>query len=90
MLEEEKDKELRERVCSDDEEDDDKGGKRIMGPRKKFQWNEEIRWAEIERASLVWQPLCQERKAFLSFALGAFSRGSAPRGVPPSSFKLRA
>uniref|UniRef100_A0ACB8FLF1 Ubinuclein-1 n=1 Tax=Sphaerodactylus townsendi TaxID=933632 RepID=A0ACB8FLF1_9SAUR len=43
MLEEEKDKELRERVCSDDEEDDDKGGKRIMGPRKKFQWNEEIR-----------------------------------------------
>ncbi|XP_060116950.1 ubinuclein-1 [Heteronotia binoei] len=43
MLEEEKDKELRERVCSDDEDDDDKGGKRIMGPRKKFQWNEEIR-----------------------------------------------
>nr|XP_056722463.1 ubinuclein-1 [Euleptes europaea] len=43
MLEEEKDKELRERVCSDDEEDDDKGGKRIMGPRKKFQWNEAIR-----------------------------------------------
>ncbi|XP_077172112.1 ubinuclein-1 [Paroedura picta] len=43
MLEEEKDKELRERVCSDDEEEDDKGGKRIMGPRKKFQWNEEVR-----------------------------------------------
>ncbi|XP_015274902.1 PREDICTED: ubinuclein-1 [Gekko japonicus] len=43
MLEEEKDKELRERVCSEDEDDDDKGGKRIMGPRKKFQWNEEIR-----------------------------------------------
>ncbi|XP_062999006.1 ubinuclein-1 isoform X2 [Elgaria multicarinata webbii] len=43
MLEEEKDKEQRDRVCSDDEEDDDKGGKRIMGPRKKFQWNDEIR-----------------------------------------------
>ncbi|XP_053132535.1 ubinuclein-1 isoform X2 [Hemicordylus capensis] len=43
MLEEEKDKEQRERVCSEDEEDDDKGGKRIMGPRKKFQWNDEIR-----------------------------------------------
>uniref|UniRef100_A0A8D0C6I1 Ubinuclein 1 n=1 Tax=Salvator merianae TaxID=96440 RepID=A0A8D0C6I1_SALMN len=43
MLEEEKDKEQRERVCSDDDDDDDKGGKRIMGPRKKFQWNDEIR-----------------------------------------------
>ncbi|XP_047636530.1 ubinuclein-1 isoform X1 [Phacochoerus africanus] len=43
MLEEEKDKEQRERVCSDDEEDEEKGGRRIMGPRKKFQWNEEIR-----------------------------------------------
>lgn len=43
MLEEEKDKEQRDRICSEDEDDDDKGGKRIMGPRKKFQWNEEIR-----------------------------------------------
>ncbi|KAM6424016.1 ubinuclein-1 isoform 1-T3 [Liasis olivaceus] len=43
MLEEEKDKEQRDRICSEDEEDDDKGGKRIMGPRKKFQWNDEIR-----------------------------------------------
>ncbi|XP_066496923.1 ubinuclein-1 [Tiliqua scincoides] len=43
MLEEEKDKEQRDRVCSEDEDDDDKGGKRIMGPRKKFQWNDEIR-----------------------------------------------
>ncbi|XP_009322574.1 PREDICTED: ubinuclein-1 isoform X3 [Pygoscelis adeliae] len=43
MLEEEKDKEQRDRVCSDDEEDEEKGGKRIMGPRKKFQWNDEIR-----------------------------------------------
>ncbi|KAM4820219.1 ubinuclein-1 [Thomomys bottae] len=43
MLEEEKDKEQRERICSDDEEDEEKGGRRIMGPRKKFQWNDEIR-----------------------------------------------
>ncbi|KFQ55032.1 Ubinuclein-1, partial [Pelecanus crispus] len=43
MLEEEKDKEQRDRVCSDDDEDEEKGGKRIMGPRKKFQWNDEIR-----------------------------------------------
>ncbi|XP_074866954.1 ubinuclein-1 isoform X2 [Carettochelys insculpta] len=43
MLEEEKDKEQRERVCSDEEDDEEKGGKRIMGPRKKFQWNDEIR-----------------------------------------------
>ncbi|XP_060642557.2 ubinuclein-1 isoform X1 [Anolis sagrei] len=43
MLEEDKDKEQRDRICSDDEDDDDKGGKRIMGPRKKFQWNDEIR-----------------------------------------------
>ncbi|XP_066833463.1 ubinuclein-1 isoform X5 [Anser cygnoides] len=42
MLEEEKDKE-RDRVCSDDDEDEEKGGKRVMGPRKKFQWNNEIR-----------------------------------------------
>ncbi|XP_066238772.1 ubinuclein-1 isoform X2 [Saccopteryx leptura] len=43
MLEEEKDKEQRERICSDEEEDEEKGGRRIMGPRKKFQWNDEIR-----------------------------------------------
>uniref|UniRef100_A0A452RNX7 Ubinuclein 1 n=1 Tax=Ursus americanus TaxID=9643 RepID=A0A452RNX7_URSAM len=43
MLEEEKDKEQRERMCSDEEEDEEKGGRRIMGPRKKFQWNDEIR-----------------------------------------------
>ncbi|XP_007937791.1 ubinuclein-1 [Orycteropus afer afer] len=43
MLGEEKDKEQRERICSDEEEDEDKGGRRIMGPRKKFQWNDEIR-----------------------------------------------
>ncbi|NXG04731.1 UBN1 protein, partial [Sakesphorus luctuosus] len=43
MLEEEKDKEQRNRVCSDDEEDEEKGGKRVTGPRKKFQWNDEIR-----------------------------------------------
>ncbi|KAJ7305721.1 hypothetical protein JRQ81_010087 [Phrynocephalus forsythii] len=43
MLEEPKDKEQRDRICSEDEEDDDKGGKRVMGPRKKFQWNDEIR-----------------------------------------------
>ncbi|KAL2766501.1 ubinuclein-1 isoform b, partial [Daubentonia madagascariensis] len=43
MLEEEKDKEQRERICSEEEEDEEKGGRRIMGPRKKFQWNDEIR-----------------------------------------------
>ncbi|XP_045427276.1 ubinuclein-1 isoform X8 [Pipistrellus kuhlii] len=43
MLEEEKDKEQKERICSDEEEDEEKGGRRIMGPRKKFQWNDEIR-----------------------------------------------
>ncbi|KAM8777659.1 ubinuclein-1 isoform 2-T2 [Rhynchonycteris naso] len=43
MLEEEKDKEQRERIFSDEEEDEEKGGRRIMGPRKKFQWNDEIR-----------------------------------------------
>ncbi|XP_017923045.1 ubinuclein-1 isoform X4 [Manacus vitellinus] len=43
MLEEEKDKEQRDRVCSDEEEDEEKGGKRLTGPRKKFQWNDEIR-----------------------------------------------
>jgi hypothetical protein len=47
MLEEEKDKEQRERICSDEEEDEEKGGRRIMGPRKKFQWNDEIRCAQI-------------------------------------------
>ncbi|NXI44561.1 UBN1 protein, partial [Galbula dea] len=43
MLEEEKEKEQRDRVCSEDEEDEEKGGKRVSGPRKKFQWNDEIR-----------------------------------------------
>lgn len=46
MLEEEKDKEQRERIFSDEEEDEEKGGRRIMGPRKKFQWNDEIRCAQ--------------------------------------------
>ncbi|XP_006874959.1 PREDICTED: ubinuclein-1 isoform X2 [Chrysochloris asiatica] len=43
MLEEGKDKEQRERICSDEEEDEEKGGRRLMGPRKKFQWSDEIR-----------------------------------------------
>ncbi|XP_051487862.1 ubinuclein-1 isoform X5 [Apus apus] len=43
MLEEEKDKDQRDRVCSDDDEDEEKGGKRVTGPRKKFQWSDEIR-----------------------------------------------
>ncbi|XP_071671491.1 ubinuclein-1 isoform X5 [Patagioenas fasciata] len=43
MLEEEKDKEQRDRVCSDDDDEEEKGGKRVVGPRKKFQWNDEIR-----------------------------------------------
>uniref|UniRef100_A0A6G1RRC9 Ubinuclein 1 n=1 Tax=Hypotaenidia okinawae TaxID=2861861 RepID=A0A6G1RRC9_9GRUI len=43
MLEEEKDKEQRDRVCSDEEEDEEKAAKRLIGPRKKFQWNDEIR-----------------------------------------------
>ncbi|KAM6156090.1 ubinuclein-1 isoform 2-T2 [Rhynchocyon petersi] len=43
MLEEEKDKEQRERICSDEEDDEEKGGRRVMGPRKKFQWSDEIR-----------------------------------------------
>lgn len=45
MLEEEKDKE--QRVCSDDDEDEEKGGKRVAGPRKKFQWNDEIRFESL-------------------------------------------
>ncbi|XP_023694693.1 ubinuclein-1 isoform X1 [Paramormyrops kingsleyae] len=40
MLEEGKEK---EKVVSDEDEDEEKTGKRVMGPRKKFQWNEEIR-----------------------------------------------
>ncbi|XP_069502141.1 ubinuclein-1 [Ambystoma mexicanum] len=43
MLKEEKSKDPRDCVCSEDEDVDDKSGKRIMGPRKKFHWNEEIR-----------------------------------------------
>ncbi|NXG43386.1 UBN1 protein, partial [Psilopogon haemacephalus] len=43
LLEEEKDKEQRDRGCSEDEEDEEKGGKHPAGPRKKFQWNDEIR-----------------------------------------------
>ncbi|XP_015215219.2 ubinuclein-1 isoform X1 [Lepisosteus oculatus] len=41
MLEE--GKEQKEKACSDEDEDEEKSGKRVMGPRKKFQWNEEIR-----------------------------------------------
>ncbi|XP_043946466.1 ubinuclein-1 [Protopterus annectens] len=43
LLEDEKDKDQKERVCSEEEEDEEKGVKRISGPRKKFQWNDEIR-----------------------------------------------
>ncbi|XP_032896281.1 ubinuclein-1 isoform X2 [Amblyraja radiata] len=37
------DKELKEKMFSDDDEDDDRMGRRIVGPRKKFHWNDEIR-----------------------------------------------
>lgn len=38
------DKELKEKMFSDDDEDDDRMGRRIVGPRKKFHWNDEIRF----------------------------------------------
>lgn len=74
MLEEEKDKEQRERVCSEDEDDEDKGGKRIMGPRKKFQWNDEIRCRGRRRGAVAWWsgPCCVQR-----------TRPLAPPVVPP-------
>ncbi|XP_038677001.1 ubinuclein-1-like isoform X2 [Scyliorhinus canicula] len=37
------DKDQKERMFSDDDDDEDKLGRRIVGPRKKFHWNEEIR-----------------------------------------------
>ncbi|KAJ8391857.1 hypothetical protein AAFF_G00084730 [Aldrovandia affinis] len=43
MLEEGKDKEQKDKACSDEDDEEEKSGKRVMGPRKKFHWNEEIR-----------------------------------------------
>ncbi|XP_038618163.1 ubinuclein-1 isoform X3 [Tachyglossus aculeatus] len=50
LPEEEKDKESKERVCSEEEEeeeedddDEEAGDRRVSGPRKKFQWSDEIR-----------------------------------------------
>ncbi|XP_028904836.1 ubinuclein-1 isoform X2 [Ornithorhynchus anatinus] len=52
LPEEERDKESRERVCSEEEEeeeeeedddDEEMGDRRVSGPRKKFQWSDEIR-----------------------------------------------
>ncbi|XP_008056225.1 ubinuclein-1 isoform X2 [Carlito syrichta] len=65
MLEEEKDKEQRERICSDEEEDEEKGGRRIMGPRKKFQWNDEIRelLCQVVKIKLESQDLERSSKA---------------------------
>ncbi|XP_078096921.1 ubinuclein-1-like isoform X5 [Mustelus asterias] len=37
------DKDQKERMFSDDDDDEDKLGRRIVGPRKKFHWNDEIR-----------------------------------------------
>ncbi|XP_072416126.1 ubinuclein-1-like isoform X1 [Chiloscyllium punctatum] len=37
------DKDQKERMFSDDEDDEDKLGRRVVGPRKKFHWNDEIR-----------------------------------------------
>ncbi|XP_078415163.1 ubinuclein-1-like isoform X4 [Cetorhinus maximus] len=37
------DKDQKERTFSDDDDDEDKLGRRIVGPRKKFHWNDEIR-----------------------------------------------
>ncbi|XP_003815151.3 ubinuclein-1 isoform X2 [Pan paniscus] len=65
MLEEEKDKEQRDRICSDEEEDEEKGGRRIMGPRKKFQWNDEIRelLCQVVKIKLESQDLERNNKA---------------------------
>ncbi|XP_078519038.1 ubinuclein-1 isoform X2 [Lissotriton helveticus] len=43
ILEEEKEKDPTDRMCSENEDDDNKDVKRVISPRKKFQWNEEIR-----------------------------------------------
>eukprot|EP00062_Callorhinchus_milii_P019093 gi/632973262/ref/XP_007903068.1/ PREDICTED: ubinuclein-1 isoform X2 [Callorhinchus milii] len=37
------DKDQKERTYSDEDDDDEKMGKRVMGPRKKFHWNDGIR-----------------------------------------------
>ncbi|XP_048407768.2 ubinuclein-1-like isoform X5 [Stegostoma tigrinum] len=37
------DKDQKERMFSDDDDEDDKLGRRVVGPRKKFHWNDEIR-----------------------------------------------
>ncbi|KAG8545405.1 hypothetical protein GDO81_020938 [Engystomops pustulosus] len=37
------DKEKEQKMASEEEEDEDKGSKKAPGPRKKFQWTEEIR-----------------------------------------------
>lgn len=42
MLEEEKDKEQRERVCSDEEEDEEKGAEDNGTPEEVLQWSDEI------------------------------------------------
>ncbi|XP_075384144.1 ubinuclein-1 [Tenrec ecaudatus] len=54
MLGEEKDRDPRERVCSDEDDDEERGGRRLMGPRKKFQWSDEIRelLCQVVRAKL--------------------------------------
>lgn len=44
MLEEGKEKERSDEE-EEEEGDEEKSGKRVMSPRKKFQWNDEIRFA---------------------------------------------
>uniref|UniRef100_UPI00358EC068 ubinuclein-1-like n=1 Tax=Myxine glutinosa TaxID=7769 RepID=UPI00358EC068 len=43
LLNEEREKEREEKIISEDDEDEEKPGRRIFGPRKKFHWNEELR-----------------------------------------------
>uniref|UniRef100_A0A8C4PW58 Ubinuclein middle domain-containing protein n=1 Tax=Eptatretus burgeri TaxID=7764 RepID=A0A8C4PW58_EPTBU len=43
LLNEERGKEREEKIISEDDEDEEKPGRRIFGPRKKFRWNDELR-----------------------------------------------
>jgi hypothetical protein len=43
MVEESKEREQKENTGSEEEEGEERSGKRVVGPRKKFRWNQEIR-----------------------------------------------
>ncbi|XP_016347300.1 ubinuclein-1 isoform X3 [Sinocyclocheilus anshuiensis] len=79
-------------IDGSDEEEEERSGKRVFGPRKRFRWNEEIRELLFEIVNLKMiiydseSPTCSSLEEYLKAFLEADVKPLWPKGWMQSSF----